>query len=135
MPGAQITFIHRRSPQEERRIMPERIQLSRRAGWRMPPNTVKVDRSTRWGNPFRTHGDGVPMDAALAVSLFESMLAKEGGFLAEIRGRGRVLTELADIRREPRGKNLACWCKPGTPCHADVLLRLANQPEGAACAR
>lgn len=31
-----------------------------------------------------------------------------------------------------RGKNLACWCKPGDPCHADVLLEFANRPEGAA---
>lgn len=27
---------------------------------------------------------------------------------------------------ELRGKNLACWCKPGKPCHADVLLEIAN---------
>jgi len=27
---------------------------------------------------------------------------------------------------ELRGKNLACWCKPGDPCHADVLIELAN---------
>lgn len=32
---------------------PQRIQLKRTKGWRMPPGTVKVDRSTRWGNPFR----------------------------------------------------------------------------------
>jgi hypothetical protein len=32
----------------------------------------------------------------------------------------------ADIVRDLRGKNLACWCKPGDPCHADVLLELAN---------
>jgi hypothetical protein len=25
-----------------------------------------------------------------------------------------------------RGKNLACWCKLGDRCHADVLLKLAN---------
>lgn len=31
---------------------PQRIQLKRTRGWRMPPNTVKVDRSTKWGNPF-----------------------------------------------------------------------------------
>jgi hypothetical protein len=29
---------------------------------------------------------------------------------------------------ELRGKNLACWCKPDQPCHADVLLELANDP-------
>lgn len=32
------------------------------------------------------------------------------------------------IRTALRGRNLACWCKPGTPCHADVLLELANRP-------
>lgn len=29
-------------------------------------------------------------------------------------------------RANLRGKNLACWCKQGDPCHADVLLKLAN---------
>jgi hypothetical protein len=33
----------------------------------------------------------------------------------------------ADARRVLRGKNLACWCKPGEPCHADVLLEIANR--------
>lgn len=32
--------------------MPDRITLSRARGWRMPESTVKVDRTTRWGNPF-----------------------------------------------------------------------------------
>ena len=36
---------------------------------------------------------------------------------------------LDDIRRELAGKNLACWCKPGAPCHADVLLEIANRLE------
>jgi hypothetical protein len=31
-----------------------------------------------------------------------------------------------DAARELRGKNLACWCNPGDPCHADVLLEIAN---------
>lgn len=28
---------------------------------------------------------------------------------------------------ELRGKNLACWCPLNQPCHADVLLKLANR--------
>ena len=31
---------------------------------------------------------------------------------------------------ELRGKNLACWCPLGSPCHADVLLELANKRKG-----
>jgi len=48
-------------------MMPSRIQLSRRRGWRLPATAVKVDRSTRWGNPFRIGDEGVP-DAATVSS-------------------------------------------------------------------
>jgi hypothetical protein len=38
-----------------------------------------------------------------------------------------------EIRRDLRGKNLACYCKLSEPCHADVLLAIANaEPEGPA---
>lgn len=37
---------------------PQRVQLSRKAGWKMPPNTMKVDRSTKWGNPFPIGKEG-----------------------------------------------------------------------------
>ena len=33
---------------------------------------------------------------------------------------------LAEIRRELSGRDLACWCPVDQPCHADVLLELAN---------
>jgi hypothetical protein len=36
---------------------------------------------------------------------------------------GRIARDI----RQLRGKNLACWCKPGQPCHADILLELANR--------
>jgi hypothetical protein len=32
-------------------------------------------------------------------------------------------------REELRGRNLACWCAQGTPCHADVLIVIANPPK------
>ncbi len=94
---------------------PKRIQLKRTKGWRMPPNTVKVDRSTQWGNHDYVVGeDG---DAAHCVAMFEHDLMKFSVFHPD------------DYRAwiEPlRGKGLGCWCKPGDPCHADVLLELAN---------
>ena len=31
-----------------------------------------------------------------------------------------------ELRRELRGKNLAWWCPLDEPCHADVLLEVAN---------
>jgi hypothetical protein len=104
-----------------------RVQLSRAKGWKMPPNTVKVDRSTNWGNPFKLHGDGYPMTPEIAVKLFRDLIAEQGGYVTSPDPRRGVLVTVDDIRRELRGKNLACWCKPGTPCHADVLLELANE--------
>ena len=97
----------------------------------MPPNTVKVDRSTRWGNPFKMHGDGYPMDAGTSVRLFQALIEKQGGYVTTRPGaRGQTHNTVEDIRRELRGRNLACWCGPDSPCHADVLLRVANPGGG-----
>lgn len=115
---------------------PVRIQLSRARGWKMPPNTMKVDRSTRWGNPYKLHGDGYPMTPDIAVGLFRKLLQDHGGFVAKVASQGSMFTSVADIRRELRGKNLACWCHADQACHADVLLEMANAPddtEGVAC--
>jgi hypothetical protein len=100
---------------------PVRIQLSRKKGWRMPPNTVKVDRTTRWGNPYpvastkRIHPAEAGYTAEQAVSAFKG------------RMHGLLAINAVDLSAL-RGKNLACWCKLGAPCHADVLLELANAP-------
>jgi hypothetical protein len=90
----------------------------------MPPNTSKVDRTTRWGNPFRIGTDAVhPLtgrivqvkSAEIAVELFAHFLGTPAG---------APITEAA--HQDLRGRNLACWCKEGQPCHGDVLLRVAN---------
>lgn len=116
---------------------PIRIQLSRAKGWKMPPNTVKVDRTTKWGNPFKVTPK---QDAKAVVGAFNSILRgpqskvfdacklPEGGIdalggLRLLMYRNHLLSELEELR----GKNLACWCKIGAPCHADVLLKLANK--------
>lgn len=98
---------------------------------------VKVDRATRWGNPFRFNHPGSPlqerMPPELSVVSFRLMLEKEGGwFSAPLPWpKGKIpadFTTVAEVREQLRGKNLACWCNPGAPCHADVLLELANTP-------
>lgn len=107
-------------------MKPQRIQLSRRKGWRMPPNTVKVDRSTKWGNPFKVGEDGTAADC---VDFYRVLLAR-GVFLTtkadpELQIKSRAVVE--SCLGELRGKNLACWCRKDKPCHADVLLELANR--------
>lgn len=91
----------------------------------MPPNTVKVDRTTRWGNPFVIGVDG---DQARCVVLCRRLLEcvpLPAGMLTAARKayREMVLQEVHTLH----GLNLACWCKPGSPCHADVLLKLAER--------
>ncbi|HWO40317.1 MAG TPA: DUF4326 domain-containing protein [Candidatus Eisenbacteria bacterium] len=98
-----------------------RIQLKRTKGWPMPPNTVKVDRSTKWGNPFKVDYKG--MTPELAVQSFKNLLDEFG----EYQISPRVKVTVDDIKGELRGKNLACWCKLSEACHADVLLDIANR--------
>ena len=98
--------------------MPERIQRKRTRGWKMPENTVYVGRPTIWGNGNRAEVIG----AALAVEMFRRDLERGA---AGWPGIGKPLT-VEMIQRELRGKNLACWCPLSSPCHADVLLEIAN---------
>jgi hypothetical protein len=120
---------------------PVRLRLSRRRGFDLQALSlstnglpaVKVTRPRMWGNPFVVHPEREPghefaglagryvavPTAEDAVACFEEMMAMPGETAEALRA---ALPELA-------GKNLACWCAAGAPCHADVLLRLANRPQ------
>src|SRR5882724_6431902 len=102
-------------------MTPKRIQRKRTKGWKMLPNTVYVGRPTKWGNPFHIQFG----DRTRALSDFRRFLAARDG---DFQRSGRRFEGLysADICAELRGKNLACWCKLSDPCHADVLLEIAN---------
>jgi hypothetical protein len=90
-------------------MSPTRIKLSRRRGWRKPAGAVVVSRPSPWGNPYTVAEHG----RERSVALYRQHLAEH--------------PELVDTaRRELAGKDLACWCRPGELCHADVLLKLAN---------
>lgn len=93
---------------------PHRVQLSRKKGWRMPENTVSVARPGPWGNPWKIgdpDANGTSMKAEKVVEEFRRWSM-----------RPAQLERISALR----GKNLACWCRPDRPCHADVLLELAN---------
>lgn len=92
--------------------MPVRIQRKRTKGWRMPENTVYVGRGTDWGNPYKAPTNDA-IGRAYAVIQFAAYCPPDS-----------VLAEAA--RRILKGKNLACFCPVDQPCHADVLLELAN---------
>jgi hypothetical protein len=98
--------------------MPKRVQRQRAKGWRKPQGAVYVGRGSKFGNPFdwrlgtRTGND--PREDA--VVLFRNWLK---------HSRGPSAPTDADIA-SLRGKTLMCWCPLSSPCHADVLLELAN---------
>jgi len=117
---------------------PKRVQRSRAKGSKLEPGAVCVSRGTRWGNGYkvsrhprgwrvewlngetaRVHQD-IDEARAHAVQLYEKDLAA----ISNMDVLGDQLR--ADIETL-RGKTLACWCPLDSPCHADVLLALANE--------
>ena len=92
--------------------MPKRIQMTRRKPWRKDnPDAVIVARPSEWGNPFKIGEDAI--DATQATIMFERYLDAHHAIKAGVE--------------KLRGKDLACWCSLDQPCHADVLLKLANK--------
>lgn len=103
---------------------PTRIQLSRQKGWRLPHNSKKVDRSTPFGNPFVA--DKL-FSNEKAVTLFSRWLQGDSDILNKYPDFNMQRQRLLVRKHELKGKNLACWCPLGGPCHADVLLELVNR--------
>lgn len=117
---------------------PVRVQRSRAQGSRTPPGARYVGRPTRFGNPF---GVGDPLfgawhervgevrDRAHAVQLFEAWLdgARMPYSGLSIGYPYAPAPTRVEIRRHLAGRDLACWCPLDEPCHADVLLRIANE--------
>lgn len=117
---------------------PRRIQLRRTKGWRLPAGACSVARPTQWGNPYHVGVDG---DAAECVRKYhEYLLPYRHGMAMDV-----LLLSEANIKaaqNDLRGLDLACWCKlcpehkdgkplgvdceSCAPCHADVLLFVAN---------
>ena len=102
--------------------MPKRIQCKRTKGWRLPAGAVYVGRPTKWGNPYKIGKSGV-VNAKHATWLFRQAIDR--GYAIVNRRPVRVCS-LAEIGRLC-GKDLACWCPLDQPCHADVLLELADK--------
>jgi hypothetical protein len=97
----------------------------------MPEGVVYVGRPTDWGNPYVAGYSLVPTnyqgdllnatssDGAIYVTEENCLLLFEMWATQEARQFPLWLENL-------RGKDLACWCKENAPCHADILLGLAN---------
>jgi len=118
-------------------MKPTRLQLRRTKGFNLQElskringlRAVKVSRPSKWGNPYGVSGNWlIPyFDDDEAIEYGEPETARREA----IEGFKEYLTEKLESDPEflkpLRGKNLACWCKLSEPCHADILLELANK--------
>lgn len=104
----------RRSPRRvgsTKAAMPERLRRSRVKGARLPEHAVVVTRPTKWGNPH-------PLELGR-----EEAVAR---YREDLLG-GKLAISVADVEAELAGRDLACYCPLDAPCHADVLLEIANR--------
>lgn len=89
----------------------ERGQRRRDAGWKAPKNSVYVGRPTKWGNPFTTIPNHRTRDQCIAL----------------YRRYAEATFTTEEVGQQLAGKILLCWCDPEEPCHADVLVEMANR--------
>lgn len=118
------------------KTMPNRIQLKRTKGWRKPSGAVVVGRPSKWGNPFLPYATvPVPGWYLTGTEPFVkniSLIRVHCGSIEHCVDLFRVYSR-NKARDDPnwlqflRGKDLCCWCPLYLPCHADVLLELANR--------
>lgn len=122
--------------------MPKRIQRSRSKGWRKPDGAVYVGRGSKWGNPYEVNDLGHPAQpfymvgkrlesrkASITITSAEKSVAAEYAvqwFKRDIEADPEMMRM---IRGELAGRDLMCWCPLDQPCHADVLLEIANGDE------
>jgi hypothetical protein len=128
--------------------MEERIQRKRTKGWKMPKHTVYVGRPSMWGNPFVPSNK---LTVEYTVNLYKECISNNAyaycipalWLLGAVIDNKKITEEDAKMPEKLfnyfrnisenlyklKGKNLACWCRLDQPCHADVLLELANKFE------
>jgi hypothetical protein len=130
--------------------MPERIQRKRTKGWKKPEGAVYVGRGSRYGNPFkigaghRTRGmldSPSPIDGPYLPGVYATrdVMGNEVTYEAKPVADAAEAIDLfkrhysdnwkwlfPNLARDLRGRDLMCWCPIDQPCHADVLLEIAN---------
>ena len=115
--------------------MAKRIQRERTKGWRMPEGAVYVGRHTKWGNPFKVGEDASWADTRppeYRRAIVHTCPQTLGEVVENYRTFVSFYLSINDGRynstdiRMLRGKDLACWCPLDQPCHADILLEMAN---------
>jgi hypothetical protein len=100
----------------------------------MPAYAVYVGRPTKWGNPFTVAGyqdvmDHTATDAEarrVCVDAFRDWLNGDTWAAGSGPEWDRRRSDYLNSIPELAGRDLCCWCPLDHPCHADVLLEIAN---------
>ena len=104
---------------------PKRVQRKRTKGYKLPANTICVNRPSVWGNPFIVGQFGTQQECVDAYELLLSgkiCLSNQVDFETQ----KKYYEFVRDHKHELKGKNLACFCSEFSPCHADILLKVCN---------
>lgn len=128
---------------------PKRIQRRRSRGWRMPDGAVYVGRPTKFGNPYTVEMMQNRIDELAAIDRGDVLAAigprqlAYDAFRSDLRygpdsqwwwfGPHMQMITICVSLDELKGKDLACWCPLDEPCHADVLLAIANDAGHGRC--
>ena len=116
-------------------MKPKRIQRKRSKGWRKPEGAIIVDRTSRYGNPFRV-GHRYRYVLLLALMGFKGKDLTNGVFVKDNAHAVELYRKMINIfqakKRKQyfesfRGKDIVCFCKVDEPCHGDVILKEANK--------
>ncbi len=115
-------------------MKPQRIVLSRRAGFDLQALSQalnglpaqSVARPGPWGNPFTIDAVAEELGVDRMQAQAEAV-ARHGKWLRGEFAGPKPAPDLTELCRQLGGKNLACWCRAGTPCHVDNLLVVANE--------
>jgi hypothetical protein len=112
------------------------MQLSRHKGFDLQAESRqlnglparRVTRPGKWGNPFTIKDTArvYALDAAAAQIKAVELCGQWLRGTLDKRLSPHAPPSREEMRAELAGHNLACWCKPGTPCHTEVLIELAN---------
>lgn len=96
--------------------MDDAIAEAKSAAWKAASERYRAAMCDTWGCDAQRVCDGLSEDIArrFAVDLYHNWIGETWA------------SSMPAIVAELKGKNLACWCAPGAPCHADVLLDIAN---------
>lgn len=90
-----------------------------RGGFNLPRDVVRIDRPSRWGNPYKI---GAVTEAGTKITRDVALTLYRAWLTGRCEGDPTFLYPL-------RRKRLACWCAP-LPCHGDILVEFIEAADG-----